>query len=78
MSEYPNPKDDEINSNPGQQDNTPDEAEMLEEDTLVTEQKEQGMEMGTSFKEDKEQDLDDLIHQQGKLRSDEIPSPEES
>lgn len=37
-----------------------------------------GMDMGTGFVEEKQQDLDDLIHKQNGLKGNEIPPPDES
>jgi hypothetical protein len=48
-----------------------------EEGTLIKEEEEKGMDMGTSYKEDREQDLDDLIHNQGGLNKTTFPSPDD-
>jgi hypothetical protein len=48
-----------------------------EEGTLLKEEDEKGMDMGTTFEVDKEQDLDDLIHNQAALKSSTFPRPDE-
>ena len=48
-----------------------------EEESLVKEEAEKGMDTGTSFEADKEQDLDDLLHSQAGLKKDDIPRPED-
>ena len=59
--------------------NKPGESELPEEDILPDEPVENtGMDLGVTYKEDREQDLDDLVHQQGILKKNEIPPPEES
>ena len=48
-----------------------------DEDIIADETENTGMDMGVTYKEDREQDLDDLVHQQAGLKKNEIPPPEE-
>ncbi|MDB5247615.1 MAG: hypothetical protein JWQ40_2009 [Segetibacter sp.] len=65
--------------NPAQQIKTHEgEKDPDEEGTLIKEEEISGMDMGTTYKEDKEQDLDDLIHSQASLvKKSEFPGPDE-
>jgi len=65
--------------NPGQQNKAHEgEKDPDIEGTLIKEEEISGMDMGTTFKEDEEQDLDDLIHSQGSLKSTtQFPSPDD-
>jgi hypothetical protein len=48
------------------------------EGTLIGKEPAEGMSMGATFDESKEQDLDDLIHNQGGLHTkDELPGPDD-
>ena len=62
--------------NPGQQHKSQEgEKDVDEEGTLLKDEAEKGMDMGTAYKEDDEQDLDDLIHSQASKTQ--FPKPDE-
>jgi hypothetical protein len=65
-------------ANPEQQNKNPEGEREPGEGTLIGKEPASGMSMGATFDESKEQDMDDLIHQQGGLHTKtELPGPDE-
>jgi hypothetical protein len=70
----PQPLDEgKIDNNKKPGGNLPPDDDIVPDETVEN----TGMDMGVTYKEDREQDLDDLVHQQGSLKKNDIPPPEE-